>query len=118
DVFALGVILFRMLSRRMPFPEDGAHWTQSALAPPQLEVAGLPPLGDLVGRMLNRDPVERPRDGGEVLAALNAFEHELSRLPLVESPVARAIPAHGRSPLGAFVAKLGQRLWLALLLGL
>jgi tetratricopeptide (TPR) repeat protein len=71
DVFALGVILFAMLAGKLPFPEhDGGKALTSSRPAPDLEVPGAPGLGQLVGRMLAKDPVARPRDAGEVLAAL------------------------------------------------
>lgn len=79
DVFGLGVILFRMLADELPFPGDeGARVlpTRPAFA---LEIADAPALGALVTRMLENDPVERPRDAVEVLSALVAIDQELER---------------------------------------
>ncbi len=78
DVFALGVILYRMLAKEPPFPEKGGRLARPARA---LEVPGAPALGDLISRMLEQDPVKRPRNAGEVLAALKAFLQELERTP-------------------------------------
>jgi eukaryotic-like serine/threonine-protein kinase len=66
DVFALGVLLYRLLAGQAPFPAEGALTHPAA----SLEVSTAPGLGPLIGRMLSLDPVERPRDAGEVLAAL------------------------------------------------
>jgi len=91
DVFALGVLLFRLLSGELPFPEDdGGRAVQSSRAAPALEVPEVPALGALVGRMLRKDPVERPRDGAAVLAALSAFQRELDRTPSSPSAPVRA----------------------------
>jgi len=79
DVFALGVILFRMLADQLPFPgDDGAELCGPRPAP-IVEVAEAPALGELVARMLDKDPVERPRDAGEVLPALIEVEQTLGR---------------------------------------
>ncbi len=78
DVFSLGVMLFRMLAGEHPVPEDGGTRAHPV---PEVEVAGAPALGALVARMLAQDPVERPRDAGEVLEALEAFQGELDRSP-------------------------------------
>ena len=83
DVFALGVILHRALSGELPFPEDGAR---SAPPAPLLHVPGVPGLGELVARMLEEDPVKRPRDAGEALAALGAFHEAQQRTPSSGSP--------------------------------
>ncbi len=92
DVFALGVLLFRMLSGELPFPDgDEGRAAQSSRSAPRLEVPELPALGALVGKMLRKDPVERPRDGSAVHAALSAFQRELERTPSAPSaPAARA----------------------------
>jgi eukaryotic-like serine/threonine-protein kinase len=81
DVFALGVILYRMLSGALPFAASGARSASGSRPPPALDVPDQPALGALVARMLQRDPVARPRDGGEVLAVLEPLERELGRTP-------------------------------------
>jgi tetratricopeptide (TPR) repeat protein len=90
DVFALGVMLYRMMSGALPFPEDGGRSATGPQPAPALEVSGAPAVGALVSRMLEKDPVRRPRDGGEVLAALAAFEQELGRTP--SDPAAQVRP--------------------------
>ncbi len=79
DVFALGVVLYRMLANELPFPEDGGRSVQGPRPAPPLDVPEERALSELIARMLRKDPVERPRDAGEVLAALGSFEQELQR---------------------------------------
>ncbi len=64
DVFALGVLIFQMLTGELPFPGDTG--ARDAKSTPILEVPEIPHLGHLVQRMLARDPVERPRDAAAV----------------------------------------------------
>jgi TolB-like protein/Tfp pilus assembly protein PilF len=71
DVFAFGIILYRMLSGELPFA-DGGKALESARPAPELEVPDAPALGALVARMLDKDPVKRPRHGGELVAELEA----------------------------------------------
>jgi len=61
DVFALGVLLYRMLSGKLPFPEATGASARQPGGPPTLEVQDIPALGGLVARMLSKDPVKRQR---------------------------------------------------------
>ncbi len=87
DVFALGVVLHEMLAGELPFPD--AEALASSSPAPVLEVPEAPALGELVGRMLEKDPVKRPRDAAEVLSALTAFQRELERVPSAGSAQVR-----------------------------
>ncbi len=78
DVFAFGVILHQMLSGELPFEGTGRERSRAA---PELEIPGAPGLGRLVAGMLERDPLKRPRDGGEVLAALSPIQAEEEATP-------------------------------------
>jgi eukaryotic-like serine/threonine-protein kinase len=97
DVFALGVLLFRMLAGELPFPEDDeGREIQASRPAPVLDVPGFPALGELAGRMLAKDPVRRPRDGAAVLAALSAYQRELERTPSSPERPVRARHRRGR----------------------
>jgi eukaryotic-like serine/threonine-protein kinase len=62
DLFSLGVVLHRMLANELPFPADRAPSGRPETA---LDVLEHPALGELVARMLETDPMKRPRDAGE-----------------------------------------------------
>jgi len=81
DVFALGVILFRTLAGELPFPGREGCADSRTCPPPRLEVSAAPQLGPLVSRMLEADPVARPRDGGAVLEVLRPVARALADAP-------------------------------------
>ena len=78
DVFALGVLLYRLLTGQLPFPDDVGRSATSPVPAPAVDVPEWPGLGELVGRMLAKDPVDRPRDGAAVATALEALRSEAS----------------------------------------
>ncbi len=81
DVFALGVLLHRMLAGELPFPDDGGRAVLGPEPAPSIEVAGAPSIGPLLSRMLEKDPVRRPRDAGEILPGLEGALEEIARAP-------------------------------------
>ncbi len=105
DVFALGVMLFEMLSGKLPFPDAKALASSSPA--PLLETSEAPALGELVGRMLAKEPVGRPRDGGSVQEALSSIRDAL--VPAGPSPapvrVRRRLPR--LAVMGLLAASLG-----------
>jgi len=112
DVFALGVLLFRMLAGELPFPGDAGSADPGAYPAPALEVQAAPALGPLVGRMLDADPVARPRDGEGVLAALEPLAGELARHPAGGAPVRLLRPPgrrRARAPADVRAEEYAQR---------
>jgi eukaryotic-like serine/threonine-protein kinase len=79
DVFALGTMLFEMASGELPFrAQQRRGGSRSGGEAPTLEAPEAPGLGELVARMLERDPTLRPRDGQDVLALLTELEKSLA----------------------------------------
>ena len=79
DLYALGCVLYEMLAGASPFDGETAYELMSQ----QVEQAPLPvsglrsevpeALGQLVSRLLEKDPANRPADADEVAAALRPF---------------------------------------------
>ncbi|SCF00524.1 Stk1 family PASTA domain-containing Ser/Thr kinase [Micromonospora chokoriensis] len=84
DVYSAGIVLFEMLTGRVPYdgdrPVDVAwqHVDRDVPAPSTL-VPGLPPVLDgLVQRATRRDPGARPADAGALLTEVQAARERLS----------------------------------------
>jgi eukaryotic-like serine/threonine-protein kinase len=80
DVYALGAILYELLSGQRPYGGSSYNEvlfnviTQTHVPLPQLLPECPPALAALVEGCLSKDPAARPRDGAELLAALEPFE--------------------------------------------
>ncbi|MFG2055785.1 Stk1 family PASTA domain-containing Ser/Thr kinase [Micromonospora sp. NPDC048930] len=83
DVYSAGIVLFEMLTGRVPYDGDRPveiawqHVDRDVPAPSTL-VPGLPKvLDDLVGRATRRDPGARPTDAGALLAEVQVARDDL-----------------------------------------
>ncbi|SCL70952.1 Stk1 family PASTA domain-containing Ser/Thr kinase [Micromonospora chersina] len=84
DVYSAGIVLFEMLTGRVPYDGDRPvevawqHVDRDVPAPSTL-VPALPPVLDaLVARATRRDPAARPADAGALLTEVQAARDELS----------------------------------------
>ncbi|MDY0000580.1 MAG: serine/threonine-protein kinase [Polyangia bacterium] len=102
DLFALGILLYRMLSGRLPFTGRSAVETLSRLLDaspeplPPRSVDGFPldTVGRVVFRALARDPSERPASAQELVQALRdaARLSSMDQVPELAGSTPRIVP--------------------------
>ncbi|MCL4202085.1 MAG: SUMF1/EgtB/PvdO family nonheme iron enzyme [Pirellulaceae bacterium] len=97
DLYSVGVLLYRMLSGRLPFTADSATAMifQHVYEPPvpltQVSPNTPAPLAEIVSRLLAKRPEDRYQTADDVRAAL--LEFAATRMPAGESPT----PARDKS---------------------
>jgi serine/threonine-protein kinase len=105
DIWALGVILYEMLSGQVPFQADSVPATLYKIvhsAAPDLDRVE-PELRDVVRKAIAKDPAVRFQSMGEMLVALGASDSAAGRLDLLGSrettrEMPSAVPPATRRP--------------------
>lgn len=104
DLFSLGCVLFECLSGKPPFWADHPLAVMAKIlldATPKLARDDVPPaLVALIERLLAKEPDERPKNGSELLSALEAIAGPKPRTP-TETPMSSAPPSTGPASLAA-----------------
>ncbi|MFY1699081.1 protein kinase domain-containing protein [Solwaraspora sp. WMMA2101] len=83
DVYSAGIVLFEMLTGRVPYDGDQpavVAWqhVDQDVPPPSQTVPGIPAMvDDLVVRATRRDPGQRPTDAGALLTQVQAVRDDL-----------------------------------------
>jgi serine/threonine-protein kinase len=104
DVWALGVVLFQMLTRRWPFEADTMpELCLKVVSESPISLASLRPdapaaLVAVVERCLIKDPTQRYANAAELASALEPFAHPASQLVAARARLAIASsPSHSLS---------------------
>ncbi len=96
DIWALGVILYKLVSTKMPFKAESITDLAVAIAmDPTPEIGGVPPAFEaIVMKCLEKDPARRYQHVMELVAALTPFAEGRDTAPF-ETPLAPQSPTFG-----------------------
>jgi serine/threonine-protein kinase len=100
DLYSIGIILYELLTGRVPFEADSAvtialkQVSEAPVVPSQINPAVTPELEAVVLRALMKDPRERFADADEFIAALDAAASRIpSAATIAAAEAAAALPA-------------------------
>lgn len=95
DIYALGIVLFELLTGRVPFDGESSQEIIMKHLTTEPDVRGLPqPYGAVVAKAMTKAPEKRFRDVGEMLTALGwsaEYGKSMHRVAPSEAPVLAAV---------------------------
>ncbi len=99
DLFSLGLILYEMLSGRLPFNKDDSEFNilkaiveEKLPSPHTFNPALTRSLSKIIMKALEKKPKKRYQSAGEMLAAIEAFERHQQAETLLEFPTSKTPP--------------------------
>jgi serine/threonine-protein kinase len=104
DLYAVAVVLYEMLTGRVPFDADAAvtialkHVSEPPTAPTRINAAIPPALEQVVMWGLNKNPLDRPKDADQFISALEAAKASIlsgSETERTASMAAVGVPVGG-----------------------
>jgi serine/threonine-protein kinase len=107
DLYAIAVVLYEMLTGRVPFDADAAvtialkHVAEAPTAPTRINAMIPPALEQVVMWGLNKNPIDRPKDADEFIAALESARASIvggAEGERTASMAAVGVPAGGGAP--------------------
>jgi serine/threonine-protein kinase len=104
DVYALGIVLFEMLTGRRPFDGDSAaavalkRLSEDAPMPSAIGVAVPAGLEAILARAMAREPVDRFADAGAFAEALRVWRRNPDAAPMLAAGAGAAAPTVAATP--------------------
>jgi serine/threonine protein kinase/tetratricopeptide (TPR) repeat protein len=101
DLYSLGIILYELVTSRLPFPYDdpvkivSAHLEQKPIPPSELNALLPPSLNELIMRLLEKSPADRPCNATQVKEMIETgLKRDFRKPPGLDFPQKNSLLAH------------------------